>query len=119
MEEGLPTRRFTVNADLALFVAQRVSIQEGPTLAANKLAADIDTNFDGVYELTSEDLRSHVNAQLLVEALRRENRKPHRRRTSPPHERSPWRHPISKGARRARFPAHHLCPRSHVFTNDG
>jgi hypothetical protein len=55
-EEGQPTRRFTVNADLTLFLAHRVSIQEGPTLAASKLAG-LDSNFDdGVYELTSEDL---------------------------------------------------------------
>jgi hypothetical protein len=41
-EEGQPTRRFTVKADFALFLAQRVSIQEGPTLAASKLAADLE-----------------------------------------------------------------------------
>ena len=73
-EEGRPTRRFTVNADLALFLADRVSIQEGPTLAASKLAAGLDSKFDDVYELTSEDLRSHVNARLIAEALRAKKR---------------------------------------------
>jgi hypothetical protein len=76
-EEGQPTRRFTVNADIALFLAHRVSIQEGPTLAASKLAVGLDTNFDGMYELTSDDLRSHVNAQLIAEALRAKKRKSH------------------------------------------
>ena len=88
-EEGQPTKRFTVNADMALFLAHRVSIQEGPTLAASKLAAGLDSNFDGVYELTSEDLRSHVNARLIAEALRAE--------------------------RRAQFPEHQICPRRPVF----
>jgi hypothetical protein len=87
-EEGQPTRRFTVNADLALFLAQRVSIQEGPTLAASKLAAGLGTNFDGMYELTSEDLRSHVNARLIAEALRAERRKPSRHHPSSAEERS-------------------------------
>jgi hypothetical protein len=91
MEEGQPTKRFTVSADLALFLAQRVSIQDGPTLAASKLAAGLDTSFDGVYELTSEDLRSHVNARQIAEALQAEKRKAPRRRSPPPNERSPWR----------------------------
>ena len=80
-EKGQPTRRFTVNADLALFRTQRVSIQEGPALAASKLTAGLDTNFDGMYVLTPEDLRSHVNARLIAEALRAEKRKPPHRRT--------------------------------------
>ena len=70
--EGQPTRRFTVNADIALFLAHRVSIQEGPTLAASKLAAGLDSNFDGVYELPAEDLRSYVNSRAVAEALRAE-----------------------------------------------
>lgn len=92
-EEGQPTRRFTVKADLALFLAQRVSIQEGPTLAASKLPTGLDTDFDGVCELTSEDLRSHVKTRLIAEALRAEKRKPPRRRPPTPNERSPWRNP--------------------------
>ena len=71
-EEGQPTKRFTVNADMALFLAHRVSIQEGPTLAASKLAAGLDSNFDGVYELPAEDLRSYVNSRAVAEALRAE-----------------------------------------------
>jgi hypothetical protein len=90
--EGQPTRRFTVNADMALFLAHRVSIQEGPTLAASKLTAGLERNVDGVYELTSEDLRSYVDARSVAEALRAERRKPSRRRPSPAYERSPWRH---------------------------
>lgn len=92
IEKGQPTRHFTVNADLALFLANRVSIQEGPTLAATKLAAGLEKNIDGEHELTAEDLRSHANARSMAEALRAETRKPPRRRPSPPDEHSPWRH---------------------------
>jgi hypothetical protein len=82
MEEGQPIRRFTVNADLALFLAQRVSIQEGPDLAASKLSAGLDSHFDGVYELTSEDLSSFVNARSIAEAQQAERRKSSRQRHS-------------------------------------
>ena len=34
---GQPTVHFVVTADLALFLANRIGIQEGPTLCANKL----------------------------------------------------------------------------------
>jgi hypothetical protein len=90
-EEGRATRRFTVNADLALFLAHRVNIQEGPTLAARKLTAGLQGDADGAHELTAEDLRSYVTARSLHEALRAERRKSPQRHPSPPHERSPWR----------------------------
>ena len=92
-EEGQPTKRFTVNADMALFLAHRVSIQEGPTLAASKLTVALGRNFDGVYELTLEDLRSYVNARSIAEAQRAERRKPSRHRPSSAEGRSPWRDP--------------------------
>jgi hypothetical protein len=115
-EEGQPTRRFTVKADLAVFLAQRVSIQEGPTLAACKLAAGLDTNFDGVYELTSEDLRSHVNARLIAEALRAEKRKQH----PTPNKRSPWRNPICKGRAARPIPGTPVVPHAaQCFTHGG
>jgi len=91
VEKGQPARRFTVTADLSLFLTHRVGIQEGPALSASKLAADLERNFDGVHELTAEDLRAHANARSLAEAQRAEMRKPPRRRPSPAGERSPWR----------------------------
>jgi hypothetical protein len=89
IKKGQPARRFTVNADLALFRTHRVGIQEGPTLSAIKLAADLERDIDGVHELTAEDLRSHANTLTLAEARRAEMRRPFRRRPSPPEERSP------------------------------
>jgi len=90
MEQGQPARRFIVSADLSLFLTHRVGIQEGPKLSASKLAADLERNFDGVHELTAEDLRSHANTRSLAEAKRAEMRKAHRRHPSPAQGRSPF-----------------------------
>jgi hypothetical protein len=91
LEKGQPTRRFTVIADLSLFLTHRVGIQEGPALSASKLAADLERNFDGVHELTAEDLRAHANARSVAEAQRAATRKSPRRHPSQAGERSPWR----------------------------
>jgi hypothetical protein len=75
LEKGQPSRRFVVLVDLSLFLSHRVGIQEGPTLCANKLSADLGNHVDGVHELTGDDLRSHVDARNLAEAQRAEMRK--------------------------------------------
>jgi len=107
IRKGQPPRQFVVLADLALFLTYHVGIQEGPTLSANKLTADLDRHFDGVHQLTGDDLRLHADARMLEEARRAEMRKPPRRRAAPPippDDRSPWRHfgpgkPSAPGAR--------------------
>lgn len=91
IEKGQPARRFTVNADLALFLTHRVGLQEGPTLSATKLAADLERNFEGTHELTAEDFRIHAHARTLAEEQRAESRKSARRRPTPPEQGSPWR----------------------------
>jgi hypothetical protein len=93
IEKGQPARHFVVTADLTLFLAHRVGIQEGPTLCANKLTADLEGNVDGNHELNAEDFRSHVTARSLADAQRAEARRTHRRRPTPApaEERSPWR----------------------------
>lgn len=97
-EKGQPVRHFVVTADLALFLAHHVGIQEGPSLSASKLTADLERNFDGAHELTDDDLRSHANARCQAELQRAELRRGPRRRPipdaapAPPEERSsPWR----------------------------
>jgi hypothetical protein len=87
-EKGQPLRRFLVTADLGLFLAHRVAIQEGPTLSASKLLADLGKNFEGAHELTGDDLREYANAAILAKAQRAEMRKPPRRRQTPPSEKS-------------------------------
>jgi hypothetical protein len=87
VEKGEPSKRFIVTADLSLFHSHGVVIQEGPSLCAGKLVADLERNFSGAHELTAEDLRSYVNARSLAEAKRAEMRKtPRRRRNDLPGE---------------------------------
>jgi len=95
IQKGLPTRRLVVTADLSLFLVHHVGFQEGPTLSASKLTADLDRHFDGAHELTGDDLRVHADARTMAEARRAEMRKGVRRRApqAPPpgDDRSPWR----------------------------
>jgi hypothetical protein len=87
VEKGEASKRFIVTADLSLFHSHGVVIQEGPSLCAGKLVADLERNFAGAHELTAEDLRSYVNARSLAEAKRAEMRKtPRRRRNDLPGE---------------------------------
>jgi hypothetical protein len=92
VEKGGPTRQYVVTADMGLFLAHRVSIQEGPMLCANKLAADMKINAEGVHELTGEDLRAHATAKALAEARKAESRKSATRHSGPPaaHRDSQW-----------------------------
>ena len=83
VEKGQPARRFIVTTDLSLFHTHGVVIQEGPTLCASKLVADLERDFAGAHELTAEDLLSYVSARSLAEAKRAEMRKPPRHRPSP------------------------------------
>lgn len=91
VEKGVLSRRFIVTADLSLFHTHGVVIQEGPSLCASKLLADLERNFTGAHELTGEDLRSYVNARSLAEAKRAETRKAPRRRPTSAEDHSPWR----------------------------
>src|SRR5208283_2551287 len=74
---------FLVAADLGLFLANRVALQERPTLSAGKLTRDLARNFEGERELTANDLREHTDAISLAKAQRAEMRKPPCRRTPP------------------------------------
>jgi hypothetical protein len=85
-EKGQPARHFSVTADMALFLTYHVAFQEGPSLSAAKLAADLEHKIEGVqHELTLDDLRSHSEARIAALAERAASRKPARRRipTSP------------------------------------
>jgi hypothetical protein len=84
---GQPTVRFVVTADLALFLANRIGIQEGPTLCAHKLSSVAEpaaTEMNVV--LTNDDLRAHASARSLTEARKAEARRmgPRRRPPAPP-----------------------------------
>jgi hypothetical protein len=74
MVKGEPTVRLTITADLALFLEHRVRIQEGPTLCAGKLAADLAHSQLGKHQLTNDDLVAHLQARTIAEALKLESR---------------------------------------------
>ncbi len=90
---GDPARQYTVTVDLALFLSQHVGIQEGPTLCARKLAADLEKSTEGSHELTIDDLRAYADARAADEARRADSRKGVSRRpkTTTTDSQSPWR----------------------------
>ena len=75
VEKGAPKREFVVTADLALFLTHRIAIQEGPNMCGIKLAANMESNSEGLHELTDADLRAHVVARAAAEARRAATRK--------------------------------------------
>jgi hypothetical protein len=87
---GEPHRHCTVTADLALFLAQRIVIQEAPALCAQKLASDLAGGVEGEHELTEADLRVFVHARNLAEEQRAERRTAASRRASGTGHNSPW-----------------------------
>jgi hypothetical protein len=91
--KGEITRHLVVTADLAHFLVYRVGIQEGPSLCAQKLAADLEKGVEGAHRLTEDDLREHAAARTLAETRRAEARKagPRRSTGTTARENSPWR----------------------------
>ena len=92
ISKGESPRQAVVTVDLALFRAHRVGIQEGPSLCASKLVADLETGTEGAHELTTEDLRAFAEARATEEARRTEARKGGAHRSKPPDtSQLPWR----------------------------
>jgi len=90
MNKGEVTRQAIVTADLALFLEHRVGIQDGPTLCASKLTADLENSVEGVHTLTADDIRLHAEARATADAKRIEARRnTHRRPATPVAEFSP------------------------------
>jgi hypothetical protein len=90
--KGQSTRQAIVTVDMALFLQQRVGIQDGPTLCAAKLAADLENNVEGGHVLTADDLKAHASARAAAEAKRAEARSfSGRRHHSAPAEYEPAR----------------------------
>jgi len=63
IEKGRASRRFVVVADLSLFTTHHVGFQYGPTICATKLTADLERQFDGLHQLTADDLRVHAEGR--------------------------------------------------------
>jgi len=73
--KGEATKQAVVTADMALFLQYRVGIQDGPTLCANKLTADIEKNVEGEHLLTGDDLRAYSESRTAAEEKRIEMRR--------------------------------------------
>jgi hypothetical protein len=87
-------RKFIVTVDLALFRKHGVAIQEGPSLCARKLAADLELSAEGNHELTADDLRLFAQDRAAEEARKIEARSAGGRRPKPPvaNAGSAWAH---------------------------
>jgi hypothetical protein len=68
--KGESPRQAVVTADMSLFLQHRVGIQDGPTLSAAKLAADLEKSSEGAHVLTGDDLRLYAEGRDAAEAKR-------------------------------------------------
>jgi hypothetical protein len=73
--KGLPAEVFLVSADIDLFLKHHISIQDGPSLCARKLANDIETLKPGEHELTNDDMLAFAADRAAAVARKAENRK--------------------------------------------
>ena len=87
VEKGEQSRHFIVTADLSLFHTHGVMIQEGPSLCAARLLADLESSSAAACELTAADFRAFLDARSTAEARRAQMRKVPRRRPLPAEER--------------------------------
>ena len=87
-----PKARFVVSVDLDLFVQNRVNIQEGPSLCAQKLKVDLDAQQEGGHELTNGDLAAYIAGRDAAAAHKAEARRGGRRgrKPAPGQPVSPW-----------------------------
>jgi hypothetical protein len=81
--KGAGAREAVVTADMALFLQYHVSVQDGPTLCAGKLAADLENQIEGEHVLTADDLRLHSESRAAADAKRLEARSAAGRRRQP------------------------------------
>lgn len=87
------TPGFQVSVDVALFLKHRINMQEGPSLCAQKLKADLQADVQGAHELTEQDLCVYVAHQAAAQARKAESRSRngrHRRTANPSQPVSPW-----------------------------
>jgi hypothetical protein len=85
------TGTFLVTVDLTLFRTHHVALQEGPSLCARKLAADLETSPEGAHVLTTEDIKAFADARTAAEQRKAESRQGGRHAALPSPVQSPWR----------------------------
>jgi hypothetical protein len=80
--KGATTMQAVVVADMALFLEYRVGIQDGPSLCAARLTADLEQNVECGHVLTADDLRGFSEQRAAAEVKRVEMRRKAGRRAS-------------------------------------
>jgi hypothetical protein len=93
--DGRETQEVSVTADMSMFHAYRVGIQEGPSLSGSKLTADLERGWEGEHELTAADVHAYAEAKAVAAAQAASARKAPRQKPAVPAEtqqKSPWRH---------------------------
>ena len=83
---GQPTVHFAGDRGSGTIPANRIGIQEGPTLCAQQLSSAAEPATETNLELTNDDLRAHASARSMAEARKAEARRmgPRRRPPVPP-----------------------------------
>jgi hypothetical protein len=97
VEDRVPTIRYTVAADLALFLKHRVGIQEGPALCARKLTSDLEGTAECEHTLTNDDLLAYVSARTAADERKAAARKPGVRRRPATRTNGVWQRPEFDG----------------------
>jgi hypothetical protein len=90
IEERVPTVRYKVTADLALFLKHHIGIQEGPALCARKLTSDLESPQPCEHILTNDDLLAYVTARTAADERKAAARRAGVRRRTPVHNEN-WR----------------------------
>jgi hypothetical protein len=85
-----PAARFVVSVDLDLFLRNHVNIQEGPSLCAQKLKADLEAQHEGEHQLTNGDLAAYVAERAAAREAEARKPAPRRRKAAPGQPASPW-----------------------------
>jgi hypothetical protein len=67
--------RFVITVDISMFLKHRIAIQEGPGLCARKLLLNLESQHEGLHELTSDDLAGYLSARAAEEARKASSRK--------------------------------------------
>ena len=83
VEERAPTVRYTVTADLKLFLKYRIGIQEGPSLCVRKLTSDLEAADPCEHVLTNDDLLAYSTARAAADARKAATRSQGVRRRNP------------------------------------
>ena len=73
--KGATAMQAVVVADMALFLQYRVGIQDGPSLCAARLTANLEQNVEGDHVLTAADLRGLCERRAAAEGKRTEIRR--------------------------------------------